>query len=563
MPKKKLPPAIDIDSHSVKLMQLAQDSKGQLEIIALDEQVYKVNSAQKTLDYQKEALKKLTARNNVGKKCIIGLSTSDVHIYNMTFPLMLDTELKSALIYKLIQAKPFGLDIRDLNYNFLKLTGQNIGVGPSKVYRLLVVCTPSSLIGRKLGLLRSAGLKPILIEVNPVNLVNLGRYFDWYKGISLWLLLGWQASSLVIEKNQMVLFIRGVDFALDNLDQAISKSLNVDIDEARDLRKKYGLSYWSELKEDKPYLESDTSGGSEEISAKVYRAISSHLENLIVNIQHSFKYFSYQITQSQITKFDRLIITGYDANLKNLTRFLASRLGVSTEIVNPLSMFKLSKKAAKSGNALVTSGANFAVCSALSISTIIDKFRHINLLMPKNRIVHKVLMDIVSKNRRAKIAGGVISLVLIITSFQAVNFYQSKGQMESISKQLRKTKAKFSRLTASQLALSQEETKISDAKAKLEIQLNRLKGGLRTPDNFSQLFLIIAESMPKDLHISKLSYKDRKLNIAGSTPNVNGVVDFVEILKKKKQFGGASFVYSRKGDKGQLYDFEVTAQIRK
>jgi len=57
------------------------------------------------------------------------------------------------------------------------------------------------------------------------------------------------------------------------------------------------------------------------------------------DIEHTFKSFSYQVTQSQITRFEKVILSGGGSYLKGLLPFLRNRLNADVQMIDSLANF--------------------------------------------------------------------------------------------------------------------------------------------------------------------------------------------------------------------------------
>src|SRR5437016_283362 len=84
----KLPAAIDLGTAHVKVIQLSQSGKGELEVMIMDEESYSGPGA------RKQALEKILKRSPVGSSVILGLPAKETLTFNFSFPPMSEEELK-------------------------------------------------------------------------------------------------------------------------------------------------------------------------------------------------------------------------------------------------------------------------------------------------------------------------------------------------------------------------------------------------------------------------------------------------------------------------------------
>jgi type IV pilus assembly protein PilM len=562
---KLLPAAIDIGTSSIKLLQLAKGAGGEIKIVALDKEVYPAPVRPDSISHQRQALKQIFERNKVGDSIVTSLFVKDIQTYNLVFPQMSESELLEALRWKIAQLRPFGLDIEGIKYDFIKLDSYLGAGGKSTQQRVIVVCSPHDVIQQRLTLLQAFGLKVEAIEVSPLSLVNLRRFrkFEPLKDeVVIWLDLGADESSLVVEIAGVVCFLRKLILTSAQLTKQIAQHCRMKDNEAEIAKKEIGLSFWSPDKRTSALLEKEEKSEKDKNkTSQIFYSIISSLENLVVDIEHSFKYFSYQVSQSQIAKFDRVIISGGGANLKNLDRFLSARLGVPVEKLNPFESLEVINNIRKEKKDLINTSSDYAVVTGLAVKSLIKKPRTINLLSEKKtRAIGLSWTNLKEKPivKVSLIAGLIISLL----GFQIGKVMTHKRRMDAASKQIEITKKQLSRLQATQLTLSEAEGKLLEGKAVIQARLDLLKKAVRDPQEFAQVLVDVASLLPEEIWVTKLSYSEKKLVLTGLTSNSQLIVDLIESFKESKYFVDASFGYTQKDPKEDIYDFEIIAEIK-
>ncbi|MDI6606630.1 MAG: pilus assembly protein PilM, partial [Candidatus Omnitrophota bacterium] len=130
------------------------------------------------------------------------------------------------------------------------------------------------------------------------------------------LALGSSESSITVVRRGSMCLIRPLTVSGNGLTQAIANYHKIDFLKAEGIKRNEGLKDSGSL---------------------CRLAVSSQLEGLIVDLEHTFKFFSHQLMKSQgPSSYDRVILCGGPAALAGLDKFLAERLGVPVEIFNPL-----------------------------------------------------------------------------------------------------------------------------------------------------------------------------------------------------------------------------------
>jgi len=550
-----LPAAVDVGTSSIKIVQLAQGSGSELEIIAIDREQYSSD--------RHEFLKRIISRNKIGPEVIASISAKEVQVYNFSFPQMSEEELKQAIRWKVAQTKPFGLSLEAVVYSYIK--GQKLPGLKTPQQRVLVACAAKETVQRTISLFSELSLKPIAIEVAPISLINLAagkKSFTSDNSVTLWLDLGAEESTLVIAKTGSLCFWRPLTFTSQHLTNQIAKALGVSEPEAEKLKKEQGFSFWSPDKKSSVFLkENKDSKQKEDLSQIVYRSLVSALENLVVDIEHSFKYFSYQVTQSQITKFDKVILAGGGANLKNLDRFLNSRLEVPVERASPLLSFKVPATLREQKRQFFTAPAEFSVASGMALASQVDQEERINLL-PQEEKKGLELLTSHLKERPVKIAALAVGLAIFLILIQVfrVGFYGWKTN--SFNKKVRSAQSSLSALQSKQLKLAEKEGQLLERKIVLESRLAILDSAVRRPEEFSKVLAQVATLLPEEIWVTKLLYLEEKISLTGSTSDLNLVTQLIETLKQSDDFTEVVFNYTQKEPKSNVYNFEITAQVK-
>ncbi len=562
---KKLPTAIDIGAESIKIIQLAQrQPKGEIGVVCIDKEEYSIKGKTPEAIDQRETLRKLIKRNDIGREVVTGISASQAQIYNLVFPQMAEGELHDAIRLKITQLRPFGLGLEAIAYNFIK--GEDLVRSKSTQQKVLLICASRELIRSRMLLLQDLGLKPISIEVAPLALANLDKFRKLPSGkeeIVLWLDLGAQESALTITQGGSLRFCRVLAINSNHITKQIAQHNHISEEEAEQAKKEYGLIFWSPDKKVPVFLEPEkASQGAEDKPAEVYRSLISSLENFVVDITHSFKYFSYQVTQSQVTKFDRLILSGGGVKLKKLDSFLNARFGVPVEKVDPFSFFGISDSIRDQKANLLSQASEFTIAAALAIGSKTAISKQIDLI-PREKKKGWALVKDHSQNRTVKFAMSLLVGALILMIFQVGKVASSRWEMSAANKEVRLVQNQLSSLQSQQLKLAQEEAQLLERKIELSDRLSFLKGSTRQPESFSEVFAEVANLLPEEIWITKLSYLEDKINIAGSTSNIQVVMSLIETLKKSDDFIDVTFTYTQRdvGKNTDLYSFEIIAYM--
>ena len=558
-----LPAAIDFGHEGVKLLQMAKGPKGELQIIAIDEELYGLPSGRQFFSLQKEALQKILHRNKISSHVTIGLATKEIQALNFVFPPMSEVELEDAVQWKLKQLKPFDLPPEKLKVGFIKWENFSGGTGTAQ-QRVTAICASMDTIAQKIALLQEVGLKPAAVEISPVSLVYLKRLKKSTIGqeeVVIWLDLGAESSSCVIEKGGSVYFLRSLSMTGKQLTNTLVQRCKVSEKEAEELKKRHGLGVWSpgkkieELLEPKPSLEADA------LPNLVFHALISSIENLIIDIEHSFKYFSYQVCQSQITRYDRILLSGGSANLKNLELFLTDRLGVPVETVNPFSGIRLDENLAAKRQVVLNHPPSFAVAASLAAAPMIEKSHRINLHTGEEKHPVDLLVHYFKKNPIILAVAAVV-LIIVLVGPEISTVMYAEGQAEAMDKRVKIARSELNGLQKNQLKFAEEETKLIDNKKMLESKLELLMKSSQDKKEFSKVLATLAALLPEEVWVTKLGLLDKKMTLVGLTLKNELIVSLIDELKKSEDFSAVTFNYTQKEANSSIFRFEVTMNVK-
>jgi len=560
---KELPAAIDIGTASIKILQLGEASKGDFEVICIDKETYPFDKTLPSNVLQREALKRIIARNKIGPDVIASIPLKHVQIYNLTFPKMSEDELSNAIRWKIAQLRPFGLNAESIAHDFIVWDGLEAGMAAQQ--QVIVVCAPKNIVQDTVSLLGEAGLEPVAIEVAPISLAGLDMFrkqASTKDEIVMWLDIGAEESALVIARGDILYFCRNLAFTSRYMTNQIAQHCRMNVQEAEAAKQEHGLSFWSPDKKVSVFLEPGQSAQRPtDKSSMVYYSLISSLENLVVDIQHSFKYFSYQVTKSQITRFDRVIVSGGGANLKNLERFLSVRLGIPAEKADIFSFFRPSEQIERQRANLIASPVEFAVCAGLSAGQRINSSKRINLVAKEKKKPAKSFV-VQLREKPAKVATLVLTVAVLLVCLQIGRAAFYGWTARNVSGNVKGTQAQLSKLQSQRLDLAEEEAQLLGKKAILEGKVNVLNKSRRKPEDFSRVLAQVASLLPKDVWITNLSYLERKINITGSTSEINLIMQLIETIKSSDRFTDATFNSTQKDPASEVYNFEIIAEVK-
>ncbi len=550
---RRLPVAVDFGVSRLKLLQLAQDDQGGVNVALMDEELLGENSSDVLKN--KEALQKLLARNSVGPQAIIGLPARETQTFNFTFPLMQDDELREAVRWKIRQLRPFDLDEDKVKYALMRWEANGAQ------QRVTVVCVAISSLSWKITLLNEAGLKPISVQISPLSLVETKRYANVPKNpdeVVLWLDLGAEESVFIVEKGGVIYFMRNLSVTGNQMTRQVAQSLRTDEQSAEELKTQHGLGFWTPQFQSLPLSEEEKAKNP---SASVCLSLVSLLENLVLDIEHSFKSFSYQISQSQISKFDRVVLTGGSANLKKIDSFLSDRLAVPVDRLDPFYSLGVQDALRAQRRDLPEDGPRFASAVGLALSQLPGSTGGFNLIAPEKKKKGASLVEHVKARPKAAVALAVVLIaVSIVPQVAMITFYRNQAQ--AIAQRVKDARVEIKRRQTSQLELAEQEKQLFEKKAALEEKLALFKQSGRERRAFSGILTRLASLLPDEVWVTKLSYSDKKLVLVASTSKNEAMIRLLDNLKRPDDFSEVVFNYTKRDAKSSVFSFEVMMSVK-
>ncbi len=337
--QKKYPPGLDIDSSGIRLVQLARTSVGSLRVIKLAIERFADDTQNKSKNFLVDALKDLIQTHKIKGKVFSSLSSTVARIKRIDLPNMPKNEIEGALRWEVQRTSSLNIDDLCLSYLILDELGGNYkdGIG------ILLAIAAKKDISEHINILQSVGLKPLAVEVSPLSIAAALNYTYQFEPQQTIIFLDFKpkASTFNIIANTEMVFSRRFYIRNSFLKKALHEEY-IDFQE----------------------LEKEKDKGSED---DISQGILSGLDNLILDIEHSFKYFSYELSRSKIISFDKILLCGDTSNLKGLASFLRGRLNSQVDVSNPFKDIEINQEVFQSVGNLEKTAPHFATAFGLAL----------------------------------------------------------------------------------------------------------------------------------------------------------------------------------------------------
>lgn len=235
--------------------------------------------------------------------------TSHTFSRPMKLPAMDEDEIAEAVQLEVEQYVPVPKEKLYIDYDISRNTKEGI--------ELLMVATPKNIIDSYLKLLELLKLEPIAFEPSMNAAIRLFRMTDATANQPTILIdLGSVAVDIAVFDQTMFVVNSTVAGGGETITSLIAKQLGVNVAEAENIKRKYGISYSDKLR-------------------NISSAIKPLLDALIREIRKIIRYYEDRSAQSQ-RKITQIITMGGGSNLHGLSEYLSRELNLPVRILDSL-----------------------------------------------------------------------------------------------------------------------------------------------------------------------------------------------------------------------------------
>lgn len=251
-------------------------------------------------------------------------------------PYLSDEELTSAIRYSAEEFVPLPADQVNLYWQV---------IGRSKAHNstaVLVIASPKSTVRRYLKVLEMAKLKPLAIETELIAAIRAVVGNNVFAPTTMIMQMGANSTDFAVVSKGMILLSRSIGTGGVALTRAISQFLNLELPQAEEYKRVYGL------------LE-------EQLEGKIFQVLKPLVDVMVSEARRVVQAFQAKNPQNPIK---RVVLTGGGAKLPGVVIYLANSLGLEIQEADPWSMVE--KDQAVVGK-LTQEGASYAVAVGLAL----------------------------------------------------------------------------------------------------------------------------------------------------------------------------------------------------
>jgi len=308
---------IDLGSDSLKGVEVeATRSKKVLKAYSVGKALATAKDSEQFLDisHASEQLRDFYKNSNFSTISVsVALPEGKVFTRVITMPHMSPKEVGKAIKWEAQQYIP--MDISEVNFDFQILEESKESM------KLLLVAAPKEVVSKLVGIVEQAGLEPLGVETTTQALAHLVQLKS-RNGACMVLHTGSSSTDLGVVQGGLVRFTRNLSFSGNALARAISESLKIPLSQAEEYKRSYGL-------EDKS------------LEGKITKSCDPLLHVLVTEIKRSFDFYT---SKGYGDTIERVILSGGVANTPGIVRYLAEKVGLEIELVDPFRGVTFSEK---------------------------------------------------------------------------------------------------------------------------------------------------------------------------------------------------------------------------
>jgi len=397
---------VDAGASLVKIVEIAKSGDG----VALSKwsfmpfRVPPNSPAEAIAQVQAKAID--AAINKCECKCrdvVVGIPGNSAFIRNIKLPPVPSSKIDQIVRYEIQQTIPFPIENIALDYQVLE-------PDESSEVEVIMVAMKGDMAETFIDDIEQAKVRVGIVDSIPLALYNCYR-FNGYSSkdeCTAIVELGAASTNILIELSGELRYCRNVSIGGNDITNAVAKELNIPFQQAERIKIQHGIIF----------PESQESSFNEDI-VRVSRAITGVLDRLLGEIKLTVGYFR---SLTGATAISRAVLAGGSAMLKNVRPFLADRLGVQVEILNPFRKVNVPKNlvGAKRAAPMFATAVGLALRSSQECCQL-----KISLIPPKVRA---------AKSRRGRMACNALSLLFLVGIIGLYLWRMIPAQMDNAEK---------------------------------------------------------------------------------------------------------------------------------
>lgn len=258
------------------------------------------------------------------KTASISVSGNSVIVRYVKFPKLSKQDLEKTIQFEAEPYIPFA--IPEVNMSFYIL-GDVMEEGQPKMETVLVAAK-KELIEQKLGAVTSAGLRPVVVDVDAFcmeSAYGLSQRDSTLPETVLLINIGANVTTMIIMENGLSKVVRDVFIAGNTINKSLQRIFDCSYEEAEKLKRKGQILVTPDEKE-------ATLAQDDQDSLQISNTIVTVMKDLVAEIQRSLDFFLSQNPERQV---NRILLCGGASAISGLDRYFSQELHMNVEMFDP------------------------------------------------------------------------------------------------------------------------------------------------------------------------------------------------------------------------------------
>lgn len=274
-----------------------------------------LGSSDADLKFATDAISQVIKSANISTKNVV-ISLPENHVYTkiIEMPELSEKELAAALRYEMEQYIPLPLDQVRTDWQVLNSKQKD-----KKTTSVLIVAAPINLLSRYEKVLTAIGLVPISIETEMISVQRAIYPLVNNAAPSVIVHMGANTTNIAIMKNGVIAMVINVDKGGHAITRAIANDLGIDIAQAEEYKKVYGLN-------------------KEAFEGKIGKSLFPIVESIAGDIKNAILLYK---EKNQNEPVQQIVLSGGTALLPGIDVYFTNLLNVQVVLGNPFQVFDI------------------------------------------------------------------------------------------------------------------------------------------------------------------------------------------------------------------------------
>ncbi|CAN5450868.1 hypothetical protein BH10CYA1_BH10CYA1_26600 [soil metagenome] len=550
--KKKGPTlGLDINSDSITLIQLDKTRAG-IEVVRFASRATPANSIREGLIADPETvgavLMDLLAAASIpvsGPSPLINIAVpaQAVVIRLMPVPVgMPPEELADVVTQEATNHVPFPIEDANLDWSQMPATERTDADGVRRI-DIILAAIQRSIIESYWRMADSAGVRLGKVDISSLSVVRslaLAGYLGSSGHLSMIVNMRHDATDINVVRSAMPLFGRSILLGLDTLTEALSRSLEINFDEALDLLPEIALFNVNPT--------DFRMGQASQVARTVFSDITDEL-------QRSLDFYKSQVGD---VKVDQIVLTGPGCMIPQLDQYISNRMNIKTILSDPMRDLVFSPEVIVDSMrpilaALIGSSIETSWNTSFTVDLDLNKDGRMPLLYDERKTQ---VMDADERPTpwfKIAIAAGFATLALSLASFALISQFDIPHKQKQIDQLAEKTVKSTAELK--QLSALRKENDVLTNKKRI------LDGIVKKSNHWSTVLDSIRNGIPSAVQIETISI-DKSATIMGDALDFQSVSNFALNLSTAPGLSDAVVQSASRREKTpEIIFYQIVAKI--